>query len=160
MEVASIVYQQLSNCLEHLDAIQSSSFSVEPSSDSNKLLVYIYGEDNTIHKGGIYKSEFTFTKEYPSVRPEGKFIAPLPYHCNVRDNGDICLDYYNNWNSNTYQTKNFVTLVESLCYFIHNQNKEHPWRKDIANEEKDNYNLYVQNVKNKALECREAFIEG
>ncbi|KAL4489429.1 hypothetical protein ABPG72_002725 [Tetrahymena utriculariae] len=143
-----------SNCL-HED-IQESSFNVELGTDSSKIFVFIYGQENSIHKGGIYKAEFTFTKDYLRVRPEGKFFSPLPYHFNIGSDGGICLNYYNNWD----MTKTFVILVENLCYLIHDQNPDSCLRGIIGEEEKNKYNLFVQNVKNQALVYQQSFQSG
>ncbi|KAL4467500.1 hypothetical protein ABPG72_004568 [Tetrahymena utriculariae] len=161
MQVQNIVQKEFSKCIEHLCQIQGSSFSVEENKeDPTKLNVYIYGEENTIHRQGIYKAEFTFTDKFPQVRPEGKFISPLPHHCNIDENGSICLDYYNKWNLDTYQNKSFVILVENLCTFIHNQNPNSCLRKNIGEEQNKNPLIYMLKVRNQASVCRQAFLDG
>ncbi|EAR93132.1 ubiquitin-conjugating enzyme (macronuclear) [Tetrahymena thermophila SB210] len=161
MEVQNIVQQEFLKCITHQCEIEGSSFSVEENKkDPTKLNVLIYGESNTIHQNGIYKAEFQFTKDFPEVRPEGKFISPLPYHSNIDENGKICLDYYNDWDSSTYNKKSFVILIENLCTLIHNQNNESCLRYSIGKEEQSNKQQYIQNVQKQALVCRQAFLDG
>ncbi|EAR93138.1 ubiquitin-conjugating enzyme (macronuclear) [Tetrahymena thermophila SB210] len=160
MEVQNIVQQEFLKCITHQCEIEGCSFSVEENKkDPTKLNVFIYGESNTIHKNGIYKAEFQFTKDFPQVRPEGKFISPLPYHCNISENGIICLDYYNQWKT-SYSNQSFVLLIENLCTLIHNQNSENSYRKSIGEEEQSNRQQYIQNVQKQALVCRQAFLDG
>ncbi|KAL4459380.1 hypothetical protein ABPG74_017993 [Tetrahymena malaccensis] len=132
---------------------QTSFWVTDDNDDDATLVVNFAGEDNTIHQGALYQAKFKFTEKYPQEKPQGAFCQPAPYHCNIKEDGYFCLQYYNNWNSKC----SFFELVEILNHFIYDPNPSSPLRSEIAREMKENIQLYEQKVKNQASDCRSKF---
>jgi len=52
--------------------------------------ILLFGPNDTIFEGGIFKCRLEFTKEYPTKPPKFKFIDNL-FHPNIYQNGDVCI---------------------------------------------------------------------
>lgn len=78
------------------------NISLAPATSKKPESVYewiasITGPPGTPYEGGIFNLEITIPKNYPFKPPKIKFTTKI-YHCNVDDEGYICLDILkNNW---------------------------------------------------------------
>lgn len=58
--------------------------------DIYKWGVLIYGPQDTLYEGGVFKATLTFPKDYPLRPPKMKFVTEI-WHPNVAKNGDVCI---------------------------------------------------------------------
>lgn len=52
--------------------------------------VIIYGPNDTIYEGGIFKARLFFSKDYPIKAPDFKFISKIT-HPNIYKDGKVCI---------------------------------------------------------------------
>lgn len=52
--------------------------------------VIIYGPNETVYEGGIFKAKLIFTGEYPNKAPEFKFESKIT-HPNIYKDGRVCI---------------------------------------------------------------------
>lgn len=118
----------------------------------------IFGPEDTVWEGGVFKLILEFSEEYPNKPPSVKFITPM-YHPNskfyyffkkllVYNDGKICLDILtNNW-SPIYDVQTVLTSIQSL---LTDPNPDSPANAEAAK-------LFVENISEyhaKVKECVE-----
>ena len=73
----------------------------------------IFGPEGTDWEGGVFKLTFEFTSDYPQLPPTVKFVT-IPFHPNVYQNGNICIDILqHNW-SQAYDVSAILTTIIAL----------------------------------------------
>jgi ubiquitin-conjugating enzyme E2 A len=73
----------------------------------------IYGPDETIWEGGIFKLKMAFSEEYPNKAPDVRFISKI-FHPNVYNDGTICIDILQHHWSPIYDVYAILTSLQSL----------------------------------------------
>lgn len=103
----------------------------------------IIGPTGSPYEGGVFHLDIEFTKEYPFKPPLVRFITPI-LHCNINNNGGICLDILkNNWSPALTISK----LLLSICSLMDDANPDDPLIPDLAKLYKTNrieYNRIVR----------------
>ena len=83
--------------------------------------IIIFGPDDSIYAGGIFKMKIIFEEEFPLTMPKVKFVTKI-YHCNVSDEGDVRIPSLQKWNENISMSQ-VLSDIFSLFY-VQNPDKE------------------------------------
>lgn len=80
-----------------------------------------------------------------------KFLNPIPFHPNIYpENGDICLNKYDNWNGKNHY---ICDMIDTINYVLYNPNPESPYNGDAAN-------LYIESREKYRTKCLEVAQES
>jgi ubiquitin-conjugating enzyme E2 A len=121
---------------------------INASPHSDNILLWnaiIFGPENTVWDGGIFKLRMEFTEKFPHEAPKVIFLTPM-FHPNIYANGNICLDILqNNWSS-AYDASNILISIQSL---LADPNPNSPANSEAAKlyvEDRREYNRRVTGV--------------
>ena len=105
----------------------------------------IIGPENTPYNGGIFKLDIFFPTDYPYKAPKINFKTKI-YHPNISStSGSICIDILKDkWSPALTIGK----VLLSICSMLNDPNPNDPLEAEIANEFKNNNELYTQNAIN------------
>ena len=103
----------------------------------------IIGPDGTPYAGGMFSLNIQFHADYPFKPPRMHFITKL-YHCNVNQNGAICLDILN---SQWSPALTIQKVLLSICSLLNDCNPEDPLVPEIAYLFKSDRSRHDQNAR-------------
>ena len=61
--------------------------------DYKEWLMLMKAPDDSDYKGGKYIIKVKFLMDYPYINPKFTFQRPILYHCNVKDNGELDVNW-------------------------------------------------------------------
>ncbi|KAK4532015.1 hypothetical protein CCYA_CCYA10G2872 [Cyanidiococcus yangmingshanensis] len=119
--------------------------SAAPSeTDVLKWTGVIFGPEDSVFEGGVFKLTLTFSEEYPNKPPLVKFITKV-FHPNFYyGDGGVCLDLLQNSWSPIYDVAAVLTSIQSL---LCDPNPNSPANAEAARlylENRREYNKRVQ----------------
>ena len=89
---------------------------ISPTHKTKNTLDWMHWEGQIFYGGLFYQIELTFTKKYPQVPPQVKFISPV-FNPNVYSRGQVCLDIIQNkWKPSMSVTDVMKGLIQLLKY--------------------------------------------
>ena len=111
----------------------------------------INGPIGTPYEGGYYKLKITFKEDFPNSGPDIKFITKI-YHCNISDNGKICLNLIKNWNPKKWNPKKTMDeILKSIYQMLAVQNPDDPYddRGKIYKNNRDEFDKNAREYRDK-----------
>jgi len=94
----------------------------------------IMGPDDSPYAGGVFFLSITFPPDYPFKPPKVSFTTRI-YHCNINNNGGICLDILKDqWSPALTISK----VLLSICSLLTDPNPDDPLVPEIAQQLRDN----------------------
>lgn len=105
----------------------------------------IFGPDDTVWDGGVFKLSMEFSEDYPNKAPLVKFRTTM-FHPNIYADGGICLDILQNQWSPIYDVSAILTSIQSL---LSDPNPNSPANSEAArlyNDDRKEYNRRVKAV--------------
>ena len=98
----------------------------------------IIGPEGTPYHGGVFNLNVLFPPDYPFKAPKFNFTTKI-YHPNINSAGQICLDILKDqWSPALSVSK----VLLSICSLLNDPNPDDPLVIDIANEYKQNRELF------------------
>ena len=92
--------------------------------------ITLIGPIDTPYAGGMFFLTADFSEDYPTSKPEVRFINKI-YHLNVSpSNGHICISTLNNWKPKTPM----VDVISSIFALFYDQNPDSPYSGQMARE--------------------------
>lgn len=106
---------------------------------------FIFGTDDSPYQGAVFRITITFTDDYPIKAPKVKFVD-VPFHPNVYEDGNICLDILKeNW-SPALQVPALLHSVRSL---LTDPNVNSPANQTAARLYREDRAIFEEQVKQK-----------
>ena len=139
---------------------QYNEFSCSPSNDN--LFEWdgiIFGPDDTIYEGGLFKFKMTFKNNYPMTPPSFMFVSKM-YHPNIYSDGKPCISILNEGEDFTgYESANerwngaqgISTIIMSIINLLNEPNLESPANIDAGKLYRDNYEEFKKEVYNTVI---------
>lgn len=94
----------------------------------------ILGPSGSPYENGIFNLKIEFPQNYPFKPPNIYFTTKI-YHCNISNNGSICLDILKEqWSPALTISK----VLLSICSLLNDPNPDDPFIPEIANLLKNN----------------------
>lgn len=111
----------------------------------------INGPIGSPYEGGYYKLKVTFKDDFPISGPIIKFITKI-YHCNISDNGDICLNIIKYWDPKKWdRNKTMDSIFKSIYDMLIVQNPKDSYcnRGDEYLKKRDEFNKKAREYRDK-----------
>lgn len=130
------------------DLSKYNEFSCSPTSNILKWDIILYGPQDTIYEGGIFKATMEFKSDYPLKAPKFNFVSKIT-HPNIYKDGRVCIsilhegqdvygyeDISERWNPQ----HGIASILLSILTMFHEPNFESPANVDASVMWQKNYN--------------------
>ena len=115
--------------------------------DYTKWRMLMKAPDDSDYKGGKYLIEVEFMMNYPYINPKFTFIKPILYHCNVKDNGELDV----NWMMKGMKIDYIMPRLLTLFYLQDTEGKNTERCKLWT----DNKKQFIENIKKNVEETKD-----
>ena len=116
--------------------------------DYTKWEMIMTAPDDSDYKGGKYLMDVEFFMDYPYINPKFTFQKPILYHCNVKDNGDLNV----NWMLKGMKIDYIMPRLLTLFYIQDPSVDKDSERSKLYNE---NIEKFRENIKKNAEEAKD-----
>ena len=126
-------------------------FELEEIKDKNYTVwrMIMSAPDDSDYKGGKYLIQVQFFKDYPLVNPKITFLTKI-YHCNVKDNGELNV----NWLMKGMKIDYIMPRLLTLFYLQDPSVDKDSEKSKLYNSNKDEF---IENIKKNAQEAKATF---
>ena len=137
-------------------------YSICPNPDNFYIWdILLFGPQETLFEGGIFKCQIIFPNDYPNKPPDFKFITNIP-HPNIYTSGKVCISIlrtgvdqfgYEHISERWNPSHNVNSVLISILNVLLEPNLESPanidigklWRDDFSSYKKMIYNIIANN---------------
>jgi len=110
--------------------------------------VVLYGPEDSLYEGSVYKLDIRLPNDYPFSAPRVKFITPIQ-HVNINSKGDICLDILRDeWRA----AQNIKSVILSILLLLSQPNPDDPFNSELAELYRNNHKEYIRRIKKSCKE--------
>ena len=139
------IIKRIKKELFEIQNTESSNYSAGLINDNNLFnwKAAIYGPKDSPYEGGIFNLDISFPNDYPFKPPKIIFKTKI-YHCNINNQGLICLDILKDkWSPALTISK----ILLSILSLLNDQNPDDPLEPEIAKIYNENYNEFYKQAK-------------
>ena len=108
--------------------------------------ITMLGPKNTPYEGGLFTLIADFPDNYPEKAPKIRFTNKI-YHCNVNNNGNICINTLSDWKPGT----SIVEVLSLIFALFFEQNPDSAFDSSKAKLYKSNKQQFDKNAKDCTL---------
>ena len=114
--------------------------------DYKKWLLLMKAPEDSDYKDGKYIIEVQFLMDYPYINPKFTFKEPILYHCNVKDNGELDVNWMMKGMKIDYIMPRLLTL-----FYLQDTEGNNSERSKLYQENK---NKFLENIKKNVEETK------
>ena len=114
--------------------------------DYKEWLMLMNAPDDSDYKGGKYIIKVEFLMDYPYINPKFTFQPPILYHCNVKDNGELDVNWMMKGMKIDYIMPRLLTL-----FYLQDTEGNNSERSKLYQENK---NKFLENIKKNVEETK------
>ena len=122
----------------------------EEEKDYTKWNMLMIAPDDSDYKGGKYLIEVEFLKNYPYINPKFTFKTPI-YHCNVKDNGELNVNWLMKGMKIDYIMPRLLTLFYLQDPSVDENSEKSKLYKENLDQFKENVIKNAEEAKNTEL---------
>lgn len=115
---------------------------------------FIEGPKETPYEGGLFKLKIKIPAQYPFKPPSISFDTYI-YHCNISQDGEICLDTLKDQWSPALTITQTMMSIQSL---LDNPNPKDPLRPEIAQQYEKDKKEHDEKARQETLKTMEELI--
>ena len=127
-------------------------FKIKPYEDKNytKWKMVMTAPEDSDYAGGKYELLAEFIVDYPYENPKIKFITPI-YHCNVKDNGELNINWMMRGMKMDYIMPRLLTLFYLQDTSVDENSEKCKLYKENIDKFKANIKINVEEQANKEI---------
>eukprot|EP01123_Difflugia_compressa_P000239 TRINITY_DN10331_c0_g1_i1.p1 TRINITY_DN10331_c0_g1~~TRINITY_DN10331_c0_g1_i1.p1 ORF type:complete len:542 (+),score=96.15 TRINITY_DN10331_c0_g1_i1:31-1656(+) len=104
---------------------------------------FLQGPPGTPYEGGIFALFIRFPTDFPFRPPEFRFITPI-YHCNINNDGKICLDTLSQSWSPALKVRQIMEQILTLLEHPNPDDALDAVKANVYSDDKDAYNRFAR----------------
>jgi len=130
--------------LKEFQDAQSSSLEVYlTDNDISHWKLILLGPKATSYEGGVWVINVAFPSDYPFKPPKVEFLTPI-YHCNINDQGRVCLDILKDQWSPALTVVKIMRSLQSLLSDPNPDDALDAWKASLARTDRPRYEEQIK----------------